>query len=270
VGAQGGDHRSGSLRCSGAGDTSLAAIGTVPLPRSSRYAILRHRLLHVQDAERKRLAQELHDGPLHTVLDLVRQADIAADLAHAAGAPVERHLRDLAERERDAAYELRAVCADLYPSELTHLGLVAALESLVQRINRDDNLTVKLRTETFPDDRRLPLALEEALYRTAREALDNVCRHAAATYARIDLGIQAGQVTLVVRDDGRGFHVPSRPAALARHGHLGLVGMRERIEGLGGAFAVTSAPGAGTTVAARVRLPGGEPDRPNRAHEVTS
>lgn len=236
----------------------------------SELELLRDRLLHVQDAERKRLAQELHDGPLHTVLDLVRQADIAADLAEAAGAPVERHLRDLVERGRDAAYELRTVCADLYPSELTHLGLVAALESLVQRINRDENLTVVLHAETFPDELRLPGALEDALYRTAREALDNVCRHAAANRAWIDLGIEAGQVTLEVRDDGHGFHVPSPPAALARHGHLGLVGMRERIEGLGGAFAVTSAPGAGTTVSARVSLPGGEPDRPNSAREVAS
>lgn len=218
--------------------------------------LLRDRLLRVQEEERKRLAEEIHDGPLHTVLDLVRQADTAphgAPLGHPDGDGPAGRLHELAERGRDAVHELRTICSDLYPSELAHLGLVAALESLVSRTNRDESVVVRFSTEGFPEDCRLTPPVEDTLYRVAREALDNACRHAEAGAAVIELRLEDREVELTVRDDGRGFVVPASPAALLRSGHLGLATMHERVERLRGRLTVVSAPGKGTEV--RVRIP---------------
>lgn len=220
--------------------------------------LLRDRLLHVQEEERKHLAQELHDGALHTVLGLVRLADATAEARpsdRAAHDLLSERLQLLAERGRDAVYELRAVCTDLYPSELAHLGLVAALEDLARRTSRDENVLVRLSAATFPERCRLPDEIESALYRIAREAIDNVCRHADAEEVKIELGIEWNNVVLAIRDDGRGFVVPASFGALLRNGHLGLATMRERIERLGGEFVVDSTPGVGTEVRVGIAIP---------------
>ncbi len=219
--------------------------------------LLGDRLLRVQEEERKRLAEVIHDGPLHTVLDLVRQADTAphgAPLGHPDGDGPAVRLHELAERGRDAVHELRTICSDLYPSELAHLGLVAALESLVSRTNRDESVVVRFSTEGFPEDCRLTPPVEDTLYRVAREALDNACRHAEADAAVIELRLEDREVELTVRDDGRGFVVPASPAALLRSGHLGLATMHERVERLRGRLRVVSAPGKGTEVRVRIHV----------------
>ena len=220
--------------------------------------LLRDQLLHVQEEERKRLAQDLHDGPLHTVLDLVRQAEAATEslvYAEAGVQALSERLHGLAERGRDAAYEVRSVCSELYPSELTHLGLPAALESLARRTSRDENIRVHFSMRDFPIERRLPPAVEETLYRVAREALANVCRHAQATVAQIVLAAQGDWVWLSVRDDGCGFVVPASLGALVRKGHLGLLSIRDRVQRLGGELTVTSVLGNGTEVSMRVPVP---------------
>jgi signal transduction histidine kinase len=221
--------------------------------------LLRDQLLHVRDSERKRLAQDLHDGALHTVLALVRQAESAADLlasrgaSSAAGLP--ERLHDLAERGHDAAYELRTICADLYPSELAHLGLAAALESLARGTSRDENLVVEFVVADSSPNRRLPETIEETLYRVARESVNNVCRHASAEHAWIYLTVGDDRVVMRIRDDGRGFLVPSGLTTLLRTGHLGLASMREQVAQLGGELTIVSQPGAGTEVTVQVEFP---------------
>jgi signal transduction histidine kinase len=217
--------------------------------------LLRDQLLHVRDSERKRLAQDLHDGALHTVLALVRQAESAADLLATRGVSAtafQERLHELAERGQDAAYELRTICADLYPSELAHLGLAAALESLARGTSRDENLVVELVLADSSLERRLPEPIEETLYRVARESVNNVCRHAGAEHAWIYLTIGDDRVDMRVRDDGRGFLVPSGLTTLLRTGHLGLASMREQVAQLGGELAIRSQPGVGTEVAVQV------------------
>jgi two-component system, NarL family, sensor histidine kinase ComP len=226
--------------------------------------LMRDSLLHVAEEERKRLAQDIHDGALHTVLDLVRRTEGLIDnlpvrwLDHAETAD---RFRSLVERGRDAAHELRSLCSELYPSELVHLGLFAAIESLAQRISRDENLVVHFTVHGYGMEHRLPEEMEDTLYRATREALDNACRHASASFATIDLYLDESRVSLVVRDLGRGFVVPSRFGTLLRRGHLGLVSIRERVERLGGEFVVESALGKGTTLRASLPLEIEAPDK---------
>jgi signal transduction histidine kinase len=217
--------------------------------------LLRDQLLHAEEAERKRIAQELHDGALHSLLALVRQAEGVADgvsADHASGPHLSAQIGAMAERGRQAAYELRATCSDLYPSELEHLGLAAALESLAEATSLHEDVEVQFRRSSFPVDRRLPEAVEDAIYRAAREALDNVCRHAGARHALMELGLEPGAVILSIEDDGQGFNVPISSATLLRSGHFGLAGMRERAERLGGSLEVLSSRGSGLRLCMRI------------------
>jgi len=240
-------------------------------------ALLRDRLLRVQEDERKRLARDLHDGAYHTVLDMVRQAQLLAraPVPSSAVAPASREdrgLEALIERGRDAAHELQAVYTALYPPQLDHLGLVAVLEYLARTTNRDEALVVRLDTRAFPAERRLPREVEEALYRVARQAVDNALRHGAAREATIRLALEECEdgkhVALTVRDDGRGFVVPTSLGALLSGGHLGIVSMRERVEGLGGTFSLASTPGAGTEIRVHVPVPVPSSGAPAEAREA--
>ncbi len=171
----------------------------------------------------------------------------------------DKSLEALIERGRDAAHELQALYTALYPPQLDHLGLAAVLEYLARTTNRDEALIVRLDSRAFPTERRLPRAVEETLYRVARQAVDNALRHGSAREATIRLALEAcedgEQVALTVRDDGRGFVVPTSLGALLSGGHLGIVSMRERVEGLGGTFSLASTPDVGTEIRVRVPVP---------------
>jgi signal transduction histidine kinase len=93
-----------------------------------------------------------------------------------------------------------------------------------------------------------------ALYRVYQNAISNIVRHAQASRVDILFRIEAGEINLVIQDDGRGFNVPDRLVSLARSGHFGLVGMTERIEAIGGQLAMHSEPGSGTTIQVTVPL----------------
>ncbi len=218
--------------------------------------LLRDRLLHAEEAERKRVAQDLHDGALHTLLALVRQAESAVDRVFAADDPnglqMSVQIAAIAERGRLAAYELRATCSDLYPSELEHLGVVAALDRLTESLSLQEDLEVAFTRSSFPVDCRLPEAVEDAIYRAAREGLDNVSRHAGARYVGVELRLEPDAVVLVVEDDGHGFSAPISSVALLRSGHFGLASMRDRAERLSGSLEISSTRGAGSRLCVRI------------------
>jgi signal transduction histidine kinase len=214
--------------------------------------LMREQLLHVEETERKRLAQDLHDGALHTVLAFVRAAESLQEKLVDVP-PVSSQLGALADRGRDAAYELRATCSDLYPSELEHLGLVAALESLAEAKSVPEDLEVVFTRRSFPIDFRLPEVVEDTLYRAAREALDNITRHAHATRVSIDLKLEPTTVLLTIVDNGQGLGGPISSVVLLRSGHFGLASMRERAERLGGSVDIGSRRGSGIRL--RVRVP---------------
>jgi signal transduction histidine kinase len=214
--------------------------------------------LHAEEAERKRVAQDLHDGALHTLLALVRQTEALVERMETDEDSNPQHgseqVTAIAERGRLAAYELRAMCSDLYPSELEHLGLVAALDSLAEVTTLHEDLEVIFTNASFPVDCRLDDTVEDAIYRAAREALDNVKRHAGARHVNVELELEPDAVVLSVQDDGRGFgtKLPMSAIALLRSGHFGLASMRERAEQLGGSLELSSARGSGARLSVRI------------------
>jgi signal transduction histidine kinase len=130
---------------------------------------------------------------------------------------------------------------DLRPAALDHLGLVAALGQHMQSFGADD-LQVHFRAVGF-DELRLPTFVETAIYRTVQEALVNVTRHARASHLGVFLERRSGRIRVFVEDDGVGFDPGTVDGA-----HLGLLGMQERAEMLGGTLTVDSTIGSGTTI----------------------
>ncbi len=200
-----------------------------------------------QEEERRRLARELHDETLQALIALQQRLQLAAqDLQ---GQPeVQKRLRELQSLVAQAVQDLRRLIRNLRPLYLEELGLIPALETLVQEVNDQvKGLRVEFLLQGTP--RRLSSNEELALYRIAQEALSNVVRHARATQAQVILAFEPEQVRLEIRDNGRGFRVPESPADLAPQGHYGLLGMQERAERIGASLRLHSEPNQGTLVA---------------------
>jgi signal transduction histidine kinase len=198
--------------------------------------ILAHRreLLAGQEAERRSIARELHDGfgQLLAAIQLgMREKPINVD-------ELDALIGEALESVRSLALELRSAMLD-------DLGLAAALRAYVRRIVRETELAVELRV----CEAAVPPAAATTCFRIVQEAVLNIVRHARAQRVVIDVGTSGGALTLTVEDDGVGFD-PSRPG-------LGIVGMTERAALAGGEIAIASAPGAGTTIRARLPIGGG-------------
>ncbi|MEU3049855.1 MULTISPECIES: GAF domain-containing sensor histidine kinase [unclassified Streptomyces] len=199
--------------------------------------------------ERSRLAHELHDAVSQKLFSLRLTAQAAAALVDRDPARAKEELHQVAELAAEAADELRAAVVELRPAALDEDGLVNTLRTQVQVLDRAHSARVTFDAGRI---RALPAAQEEALLRVAQEALHNALRHSGAGRVDVALARRGRGAVLSVHDDGRGFD----PGAVRRAGrHLGLVSMRDRAGGVGGALTVESAPGEGTTI--EMEVPGG-------------
>ncbi len=227
-----------------------AAIAVDLSERVSRDAL--RRVVDAQELERARLARELHDETgqaLTSILLGLKHLDdvVETDAAREATAAI----RELVAR---TLQDVRRLAVELRPSALDDFGLVPAVERLASNLSEQSELAVDL--EARLGDRRLPPEAETALYRIVQEALTNVVKHADAHRVSITLMRKEASAVVVIEDDGQGFE----PGAV-RAGALGFVGMRERVELVGGRLTVESSPGAGTTIVAEVRAAGPAEDR---------
>jgi signal transduction histidine kinase len=200
-----------------------------------------------QEEERKRISRELHDEAAQNLVAIRRNLEaLATTSPEARNADVER-LQSLTAQTLTG---LRRFSHDLRPPVLDDLGLASALESLVADTRASGNLDIELAISGAPQ--RLPAEVELALFRIAQSALRNVERHAEATGATIELVFHPDRTTLTVSDDGCGFEPPADTAELLHAGKLGLVGMHERAQLVGGRLEITSSVGAGARIAATV------------------
>jgi len=202
-----------------------------------------------QEEERRRLARELHDDTIQSLIALKQRVQLAQmDLTDESGA---RSLAELSTLTEQTIENLRRLTRALRPIYLEDLGLVTALEMLCREAGDAMGLQVGFRKDGA--ERRLNPTVELALYRIAQEALSNIARHAQASQASLHFRFAPGEVVLEVTDNGVGFEVPKSPAEFAPAGHFGLLGLHERSELIGAALSLDSAPGKGTRLA--VTLP---------------
>jgi len=210
-----------------------------------RYRSLSHRLLEQQERERAALARELHDQLGQSLVAVSLNLEVIKhELSPASSARVPesmRAIKEMIEQVRTLAFELR-------PSMLDEFGLVRALRLLVGRHGERSGVSATF--SAAPADARAPREIETACFRIAQEALNNIASHAQAHRVEVTLTGEDNDLELMIRDDGIGFSVEQLRSS------LGLVGMRERAELVGGGLDIESAPGAGTTLRAHFPLSG--------------
>lgn len=194
-----------------------------------------------QEEERRRLARDLHDDTIQSLIALNQRVQLA-QLAN----PEAVQLAEMQQMSEQTITNLRRVIRDLRPIYLEDLGLVTALNMLT----RDSGKAMGIDAEFSHTgaERRLSSDVELAFYRIGQEAFNNIARHANASHAKLSIAFTTDTVTLTVGDNGQGFVVPESPAVMAAVGHFGLLGIQERGELIGAHVTIQSETGVGTHV----------------------
>jgi signal transduction histidine kinase len=199
--------------------------------------------------ERQRLARELHDSVTQALysVNLYAEAARRALIAGKKGVTLE-NLKKLREMTREALLEMRLLVFELHPSVLEKEGLVAALQARLAAVESRSGLKTEI---SVSDERRLPITIEDELYRIAQEGLNNSVKHAQAKNLKISVKFSEESVSLEIWDDGIGFNLEAARGS----GGMGLPGIEERVRKIGGSLAVESFPktGAKLTVIAPIR-----------------
>jgi PAS domain S-box-containing protein len=212
---------------------------------NDRLQSLSHRLVEIQENERLYIARELHDEAGQMLTSLMLDLHMLETQAHQPDAV----LKKVAEMEvalNAVSENLHSVAMALRPASLDHLGLVPALRQYVEAVGEKYGLKASFRAGKLHE--RLPASMETELYRITQEAVTNVVRHANASRVDVILTIRDKKLIVIVEDDGIGFNPQQVPA----DGHLGLIGVRERADMIGGKLVIESAPGKGTTLIVEV------------------
>ena len=207
-----------------------------------------------QEAERLRLARELHDDTIQSLIALKQRVQLA-EMPPKKGSPLPdlKELEGLIEQTID---DLRRTTRALRPIYLEDLGLVAALEMLVRETSQSSGLQVDF--GTTGTERRLPADIELALYRMVQETLNNAVHHAQASHASVKMEFNAHATRLEISDDGKGFEIPKTPAEFTPQGHFGLLGLYERAELIRAHLEINSSPGKGTRLSIDLPFPARE------------
>ena len=201
-----------------------------------------------QEDERMRLARELHDETIQSVIALKQRVQLAEKVVKDQNG--KRSLQELEGLAEQTVENLRRLIRALRPIYLEDLGLVTALDMLARETTQNNHLTVDF--QKTGEERRLSREEELSLYRIAQEALNNVVKHSKATHADLKIIFEDAEIKMEVRDNGNGFIMPKSPTELAPSGHFGLLGVHERADLIGARLEMESALGKGTRL--KVRL----------------
>jgi signal transduction histidine kinase len=209
-----------------------------------------HKIAQAQEEERKRIARELHDDTIQSLIALSRRMEALLTSEERLGSPVVRRIEELQHATLDVIQQVRRFSQDLRPSILDDLGLLPTLKELTAELDRQEGLTAEFRA--IGQERRLSTDVELILFRIAQEALNNVRKHAQARQVITTVEMSDSAVRMMIEDDGKGFKPPTLTDHPASAGKLGLIGMQERARLLGGMLVVDSELGRGTRILVNV------------------
>jgi signal transduction histidine kinase len=207
------------------------------------------RLVDAQETERRAIARELHDEVGQSLGAMLVDLGRLSARIPATDVQAREELGQLRRVAETASQKVRNIALLLRPSMLDDLGLAAALEWQAREVSRRGEMEVDVSSEGVPGD--LPDEVNTTIYRIVQEALNNAARHSSARNAHVTVTRDGLTITVTVRDDGRGFD-PGKTRG------MGILGMQERAERLGGTLRIDSRPGAGTVLTAELPLQSGE------------
>jgi signal transduction histidine kinase len=195
-----------------------------------------------QEAERKRVARELHDETAQELVVVLRHLD---DLAQNNS---KLQIEDIRKEVKQILEGVRHLCQELRPSILDDLGLIPAVKWLASDLTK--NFGISAEVQIVGDQHQLAPETELMLFRISQEALTNVRKHSQATKVNVRIEFEKDKTRVIISDNGKGFKAPSDIDDLARKGKLGLVGMQERVQLFGGTLKISSQLGKGTEISA--------------------
>lgn len=211
------------------------------------------KIILAQEDERKRIAREIHDGPAQSLANMILRTEIAERMLETQDLDMIRNeLVDLKEQVRIGLGEIRKIIFNLRPMALDDLGLVPTLRKFVQDF--EERTRIRAVFETNGKEKRLPSAMEAAMYRLVQEAFNNALKHASPTYILLEMTFSEDAIHLAITDNGCGFSVEQVTAKARQHSQFGLVGMKERVDLLQGKIDIESAIGQGTKIKIQVPI----------------
>ena len=206
------------------------------------------RLIHAQEAERTRLARELHDDLNQSLALLAVELDLFGQKPPATHSEVRERMRDLSGQVKNLSSSVHRLSHELHPAKLEQLGLVAAVRGFCREIGEVRKIAIEFETRDVPLE--LPNDIALCFYRVVQEGLQNVIKHSGSATAKVELTSNEHELCLIVSDRGCGFDT----MAVTGEGALGLVSMRERVRLARGQISVESRRGEGTRVQVQVPL----------------
>ncbi len=213
---------------------------------------LSHQIIQVQEGERKRISRELHDVVAQSLVGInIHVSTLAQETKDKLGS-LQEHISNTQQMVEKAVEKVHEFAQELRPSSLDDLGLLPALKTSAKTFMEETGIRVSIKA--FAGIEKVPELIRTAFYRIAQEALMNVAKHARASAVEILIESFDGSISMEISDNGQGFELDENQVS-KKKGRLGLVGMRERAEMIGGDFSVASAPGAPTTVRIVVKSP---------------
>jgi len=215
----------------------------------SELRFLSHRILQAQEEERKRISRELHDEITQTLVGISVQLENLARESRINPGALRQKIVRTQKLVASSVGIVHQFARELRPTALDDLGLTATLHSYLKDFTKRTGLRVRF--TAFAGVEELSGMKQTVLYRVAHAALTNVAQHAQAGHVTVSIHKHEDTVRMEIHDDGKSFNV-DRVFFARGHRRLGLLGMRERVEMVGGTFAVESARGKGTTLRAQI------------------
>jgi two-component system, NarL family, sensor histidine kinase DegS len=214
------------------------------------------KILESQENERKRIAQELHDDTIPTLLIIANRAQAIASFNIGDMKDIKENSESIKDISLQAVENVRRISLYLRPSILDDFGLIPALRWLVERATEESNLDARICVKGI--ERKLDPQLESGVFRCVQEGLNNIRRHSKALEATVSLEFTEELLKIDIEDNGQGLSSPVRFDKLAVAGKYGLVGMQERIKAMNGKLEILSSPGKGTSLFIEIKY-----DNPN-------
>jgi two-component system sensor histidine kinase DegS len=208
-------------------------------------------IFKAQENERKRLAQELHDDTIHSLLVIASRVENMANNG-SDGEGIKNESKAVRGEIIRLSDDLRRLTLDLRPGILDNIGFIPALRWLIDRLNQEGQIDTSMVIEG--DERNIPHGPDVIMFRIVQEALNNIRFHSQAAIATLTLRFSQENVEIIVADNGKGFNLPKRMDILASKGKLGLMGIQERAHSLNGTLDIRSKPKQGTSISVKFKV----------------